>query len=264
MRTDFHIPSLFTRVRGIFIHFLIFFVFHRFVEMLESHHALVVKALQQLYAHCIKNKCFPGEPIDVVDGFPLTHAILDRMGLIKQAEETAKLGDDSEQFQYWKSRTMSVTSNDTDDLSSSEKTCSLELSPSSEGAISDIEAVKTEPSFVCPSSPYETYNYGERLWPVEESTSTQPMEFNNAFPAATFNLDEGCLASSDVSSRPNIAPPSQYGPLAGDRRVPGPGHSYQLVNNTSSYVSHGIPYNGSSHVQTGMEQHTWTPGVWTR
>lgn len=59
-----------------------------FVEMLESQHSLVVKALQRLYKHCINNEGFPGEPlVDVADGHPLTHAILDRLGLIKQAEE---------------------------------------------------------------------------------------------------------------------------------------------------------------------------------
>lgn len=56
--------------------------------MLESQHSLVVKALQRLYKHCINNEGFPGEPlVDVADGHPLTHAILDRLGLIKQAEE---------------------------------------------------------------------------------------------------------------------------------------------------------------------------------
>ncbi|KAL1860874.1 hypothetical protein Plec18167_003843 [Paecilomyces lecythidis] len=59
-----------------------------FVEMLESQHSLVVKALQRLYKHCVNKEGFPGEPlVDVADGHPLTHAILDRLGLIKQAEE---------------------------------------------------------------------------------------------------------------------------------------------------------------------------------
>ncbi|GAD94350.1 C6 transcription factor, putative [Paecilomyces variotii No. 5] len=56
--------------------------------MLESQHSLVVKALQRLYKHCVNKEGFPGEPlVDVADGHPLTHAILDRLGLIKQAEE---------------------------------------------------------------------------------------------------------------------------------------------------------------------------------
>ncbi|KAJ5091314.1 hypothetical protein NUU61_006184 [Penicillium alfredii] len=74
----------------------------RFVEMLESHHSLVVKALQKLYKFCINNEGFPGEPLaEAPDGYPLTHAILDRLGLIKQAEENADEPDeDSEDLRY--------------------------------------------------------------------------------------------------------------------------------------------------------------------
>ncbi|KAL4880185.1 hypothetical protein BJY04DRAFT_219461 [Aspergillus karnatakaensis] len=73
-----------------------------FVEMLESHHSLVVKALQRLYKLCANKEGFPGEPlVEASDGFPLTHAILDRLGLIKQAEDCSKLADeDSEDLQY--------------------------------------------------------------------------------------------------------------------------------------------------------------------
>ncbi|KAJ5704018.1 hypothetical protein N7493_011156 [Penicillium malachiteum] len=73
-----------------------------FVEMLESHHSLVVKALQKLYKFCINNEGFPGDPLEEApDGHPLTHAILDRLGLIKQAEETADEPDeDSEDLRY--------------------------------------------------------------------------------------------------------------------------------------------------------------------
>lgn len=74
----------------------------RFVEMLESHHSLVVKALQKLYKFCINNEGFPGEPLaEAPDGHPLTHTILDRLGLIKQAEENADDPDeDSEDLRY--------------------------------------------------------------------------------------------------------------------------------------------------------------------
>ncbi|KAJ5596823.1 hypothetical protein N7450_003281 [Penicillium hetheringtonii] len=73
-----------------------------FVEMLESHHSLVVKALQKLYTYCINNEGFPGEPLaEAQDGYPLTHAILDRLGLIKQAEENADEPDeDTEDLRY--------------------------------------------------------------------------------------------------------------------------------------------------------------------
>jgi hypothetical protein len=63
----------------------------RFVEMLESHHSLVIKALQRLYKLCASKEGFPGEPlVETSDGYPLTHAILDRLGLIKQAEDSSQ------------------------------------------------------------------------------------------------------------------------------------------------------------------------------
>lgn len=70
--------------------------------MLESHHSLVVKALQKLYKFCINKDDFPGEPLaEAPDGHPLTHAILDRLGLIKQAEENSDEPDeDSEDLRY--------------------------------------------------------------------------------------------------------------------------------------------------------------------
>ncbi|KAH2067024.1 hypothetical protein KXW21_005134 [Aspergillus fumigatus] len=73
-----------------------------FVEMLESHHSLVVKALQKLYKLSLNKEGFPGEPLpEASDGYPLTHAILDRLGLIKQAEENPEdSNEDSEDLQY--------------------------------------------------------------------------------------------------------------------------------------------------------------------
>ncbi|KAL4871272.1 hypothetical protein BDV12DRAFT_33294 [Aspergillus spectabilis] len=73
-----------------------------FVEMLEAHHSLVVKALQRLYKLCANNEGFPGEPlVEASDGYPLTHAILDRLGLIQQAEASSKaVEEDSEDLQY--------------------------------------------------------------------------------------------------------------------------------------------------------------------
>lgn len=63
--------------------------------MLECQHALVVKGLQELYIRCVENRCFPGEPIgNTENGHPQIHAILDRLGLIKQAEERPEESDD--------------------------------------------------------------------------------------------------------------------------------------------------------------------------
>lgn len=81
---------------------IMIYIIYRFVEMLESHHSLVVKALQKLYKFCINKEDFPGEPLaEAPDGHPLTHAILDRLGLIRQAEENAdEPEEDSEDLRY--------------------------------------------------------------------------------------------------------------------------------------------------------------------
>lgn len=91
--------------------------------MLESHHSLVVKALQKLYKFCINKEGFPGDPlVEAPDGHPLTHAILDRLGLIKQAEENAdEPEEDSEDLRYLR-------------LLSTSTECSVTAEPSPEPA----------------------------------------------------------------------------------------------------------------------------------
>lgn len=89
--------------------------------MLESHHSLVVKALQKLYKHCINKEGFPGDPlVEVADGHPLTHAILDRLGLIKQAEECPDEPEENlaESLQYFRHLSTSTDCSDTVDPSS--------------------------------------------------------------------------------------------------------------------------------------------------
>lgn len=91
----------------------------RFVEMLESHHSLVVKALQKLYKHCVNKEGFPGDPlVETADGHPLTHAILDRLGLIKQAEENPdEPEEDTDDLQYLRLLSTSTDSSATSDPS---------------------------------------------------------------------------------------------------------------------------------------------------
>ncbi|OKL55943.1 hypothetical protein UA08_08626 [Talaromyces atroroseus] len=61
----------------------------RFVEMLISQHAVHLQAVRDLYRRCVTREGFPGSPLqESVQGYPGTHAILDRLGLIKHAEET--------------------------------------------------------------------------------------------------------------------------------------------------------------------------------
>lgn len=87
--------------------------------MLESHHSLVVKALQRLYKYCANNEGFPGEPLaEGSDGYPLTHTILDRLGLIKQAEENPDDPEEEpEDLQYLKLLSTSAENSVTTDPS---------------------------------------------------------------------------------------------------------------------------------------------------
>lgn len=78
--------------------------------MLQSHHSLVVKALQMLYKHCVNKEGFPGEPlVEAVGGYPLTHAILDRLGLIKEAEESPDDEPDEDPDGPWQGQCDSST-----------------------------------------------------------------------------------------------------------------------------------------------------------
>ncbi|PWY90141.1 hypothetical protein BO70DRAFT_368701 [Aspergillus heteromorphus CBS 117.55] len=128
-----------------------------FVEMLESHHSLVVKALQRLYKLCVDKEGFPGEPLaEGSDGHPLTHTILDRLGLIKQAEENPDEPDeDSEDLQY-----LRFLSTSTD--------CSATTDPSPE------PATPPDPS---PSncSPIVPSLKGNDPWKWEELQPVQPL-----------------------------------------------------------------------------------------
>ncbi|KAE8555041.1 hypothetical protein EYB25_003589 [Talaromyces marneffei] len=59
--------------------------------MLISQHAVHVQALRDLYKRCVRREGFPGLPLqESIQGCPGTHAILDRLGLIKHAEEAVE------------------------------------------------------------------------------------------------------------------------------------------------------------------------------
>lgn len=59
--------------------------------MLISQHAVHVQALRDLYKRCVRREGFPGSPLqESIQGYPGTHAILDRLGLIKHAEEAVE------------------------------------------------------------------------------------------------------------------------------------------------------------------------------
>ncbi|ODH39355.1 hypothetical protein ACO22_01923 [Paracoccidioides brasiliensis] len=164
--------------------------------MLESHHALVVKALQQLYTHCVNNECFPGDPIDVVDGNPCTHAILDRLGLIKQAEESPETleGNSPSLSPCWEKSPMSSDSVETNGLSL-EPVSSLELSPSSMSALAsplEPDCVKIEPSFGQHHATYSVYYCSDNVWPMQGP----PEEFIHSYSTAGFSPEAERIADS--------------------------------------------------------------------
>ena len=137
----------------------------RFVEMLESHHSLVIKALQRLYKLCASKEGFPGEPlVETSDGYPLTHAILDRLGLIKQAEGSSQgaRSEETEDLHY-----LRMLSSSTD--------CSATTDPS--------------PEPVMPSDPVPRPTSPIQLSPVEhdaikwEFQSIQPQSVRPEPPA---------------------------------------------------------------------------------
>ncbi|CAI7567123.1 unnamed protein product [Penicillium bialowiezense] len=136
---------------------------HRFVEMLESHHSLVVKALQKLYKFCINNESFPGDPLaEAPDGHPLTHAILDRLGLIKQAEENADEPDeDSEDLRYLR-------------LLSTSTECSVTAEPSPE-----------------PSTPPEPFPVSRPMAPAPLTRSNTAPNWQWDMPVQSYSYQDG-------------------------------------------------------------------------
>lgn len=59
--------------------------------MLIAQHAVHLQALRDLYKRCVRREGFPGSPLqETIQGYPGTHAILDRLGLIKHAEEAVE------------------------------------------------------------------------------------------------------------------------------------------------------------------------------
>ncbi|KAL3469666.1 hypothetical protein BJX99DRAFT_68098 [Aspergillus californicus] len=159
-----------------------------FVEMLESHHSLVVKALQRLYKLCASKEGFPGEPLaEASDGFPLTHAILDRLGLIKQAEDNPENADeDSEDIQYLRVLSSSTECSATADPSpepatppnpSPNITSSIQLSPGGP------EHLKWELQPIQPG-PYQSYTQTEFRGVTLPRPILEPVTLSNELKCA--------------------------------------------------------------------------------
>lgn len=193
-------------------------VTRRFVEMLESHHSLVVKALQKLYKFCINNEGFPGDALaEAPDGHPLTHAILDRLGLIKQAEENADEPDeDSEDLRYLR-------------LLSTSTECSVTAEPSPEPATPP----EPSPTLSRPARPIPTPTVPGSSTSVSTNTSTstsastswqwdlRPVQTSYSYPDGYHDLmmqrsmnapDIGEITHVDLANVPSGLPHHQTHP----------------------------------------------------
>ncbi|KAJ5649111.1 uncharacterized protein N7484_002834 [Penicillium longicatenatum] len=162
-----------------------------FVEMLESHHSLVVKALQKLYKFCITNEGFPGDPLEEApDGHPLTHAILDRLGLIKQAEENADEPDeDSEDLRYLR-------------LLSTSTECSATAEPSPEPATPPEPSPtrRSRPSLCTNPTPTPSMTRNAPSWGWDMQSMPQSGGGYNSFPDAAYQNLMGLPRSSGMGS----------------------------------------------------------------
>ena len=234
--------------------------------MLESHHALVVKALQQLYTHCINNKCFPGEPIDVVDGYPLTHAILDRLGLIKQAEKELEDTDSTnfELLQLWDDQHSASKSVDTDDLtpeaSSGTANSPSSIEPPSPGKAS-AGPVKCESVSVEAHGFYHAFRCDEEAWSLDGQSGTT-------------SVDQGLGVGEYYAEREVVSPHTTHhsghpGTQSTSRSVQEQQSSMAVpgaFNHTESHTTYGIqhhPYVQGHYDHIGQE-YSWNPGPWSR
>ena len=162
--------------------------------MLESHHSLVVKALQKLYKFCINNEGFPGDPLaEAPDGHPLTHAILDRLGLIKQAEENADEPDeDSEDLRYLRLLSTSTECSVTAEPSP-EPTTPPEPSPT----ISRPHQIPTPVPVPTRSSNSTSTNWQWDLQPVQTSYSYPDAGYHNLMA-----LQRSSMSAPDMAEIP--------------------------------------------------------------
>ncbi|KAK2811407.1 hypothetical protein FQN49_008458 [Arthroderma sp. PD_2] len=70
-----------------------------YVEMLEHQQVQLVSGLQELYRISSNGEPWPGAPLDEgTRGFPLTHSVLDRLGVLEKNGVTDKYGPFEENF----------------------------------------------------------------------------------------------------------------------------------------------------------------------
>lgn len=222
-----------------------------FVEMLESHHSLVVKALQTLYKFCINNEGFPGEPLaEAPDGHPLTHAILDRLGLIKQAEENADEPDeDSEDLRYLR-------------LLSTSTECSATAEPSPEPATPpEPSRVPMSRPSVCSSIPTPLTGRNPPNWQWDMQPVQQPnYNYTDAGYQNMLSMPRSSISAADLASN-DIPPHVEIAPISS---VPHGHHQDQsyayYFDSCSSTDSQDVKPVARMHTGIMPEHHTHTMG----
>lgn len=236
--------------------------------MLESHHALVVKALQQLYTHCINNKCFPGEPLDVVDGYPLTHAILDRLGLIKEAEKELEDSDSTsfELLQLWEEQRSAENSVGTDELSPGSSTGIPSSSSSVEPPSPDkasLSSIKCEHPSAVPHSDYRPYRCDDPAWLLDGQPETTTID--HGIGAADYYTERIPVPSHATQHSHPTGPQPREGP-AQEHQDPMsvPGGFSQPESHTAYGIQH-LPYHRIQGNFEHIGQHySWNSEPWSR
>ncbi|KAJ5819261.1 hypothetical protein N7474_004852 [Penicillium riverlandense] len=202
-----------------------------FVEMLESHHSLVVKALQKLYKFCINNEGFPGEPLaEAPDGHPLTHTILDRLGLIKQAEENADDPDeDSEDLRYLRLLSTSTECSATAEPSPEpatppEPSPTVLSSPSSSSACNNPGSVPV-PTSSLPGGRHHSHSWSWDMHPVHHQTA-----YHHSFPENGFQHDIMAVQRNSIGGGATYLAPTEI-----------PSHVDVSAGSSVSHDSAGFP-----------------------
>lgn len=193
----------------------------RFVEMLISQHAVHLQALRDLYKRCVTGEGFPGSPLqESTQGLPGTHAILDRLGLIKHAEEAIEdpqkvLADMVDYLNCLETHSDCLDSTESTDTS--EATLSGNPSPEFSTPMELVDS--TMPSVAC--TWIETSDHHHQLYHAHDGSKPlqQQQQYPDISPAG--NSDDACAIGNGNNADPSevpwhyCAPQLRYIPAAG-------------------------------------------------
>ena len=180
--------------------------------MLEQQQDKLVNALQELYDRNLKRKAWPGPPLQkTAKGIPLTHDILDRLGLLKL--------DDQGSYETFEE--------DTDVLRQKM------IIKEEEHAYPTPTTTQSEFSPVSPNfEPFISRPFaGEKANPVTRFQPTPPMHSPEEDTPMTFpesSLNMGTSMNLDPTS---LQPPSQTWMSSASRYVPEMDYSYDVLYN---------------------------------